>query len=216
MNNGASIVTRIRARRPLAATVAAAAAIAAVMATPAFGVQQRIVALFRASGGPPATTIDAAHAVKLQSTSDANGDTIELWRAPNQSGGQCIFLHQAGPTTAPSPFGSGGGVCSVGPPVPQTVPIRAFVNWRADGDQATVVVGGHIADTSGIEQIRLMSQGRATLLQLTDGYFLTALPEAPAVGKLPAGGPYEFVGLNQSGREVATLDLAELLSHAQP
>lgn len=201
-------------RRVLAA--GATVALAAVFATPAFGVQQRVMHLFRGADGPPATAIDASKAVRLLGVTDANGTAIELWRAPNQSGGQCIYVHRAEPTAVPGPLGSGGGVCSVGAAVPQTVPIRTFVSWRAEAGGASVLVGGHLAADSGISRVDLQSHGVATRLPLNDGYFLTGLPNASDVGALPDGGPYQVVGYDSSGGEVASVDLAQQVSRSEP
>jgi hypothetical protein len=196
-------------------SIASLLALAATLATPAFGIQHKVLHLFGRAGGPPATAIDAIQAERLLSVTDNDGGTVELWRAPNQSGGQCVYLRRSQPA-AVAPPASGGGVCSVGPEAPQPVPIRTFLSWRAEAHGAALLLGGHLASDSGIAKVALISDGAAQPLPLKAGYFLAVLPDAPAVGILPSGGPYQIVGYNSNGTQVASVDLADQLARSTP
>ena len=48
------------------------------------------------------------------------------------------------------------------------------------------------------------------------GFFLVQLPDSPASGELPPGGPYTLVAYDAAGREIATLDLADWLETLRP
>jgi hypothetical protein len=201
-----------RSLRPQLAAAVAVAVTSVAVATPALGLDHRVINLFKHSG-TPATSIDLANAQRLVAIPSLNGRVIALWEAPNEAGGGCTFL-QVAPLGA-TPDASGRGICSP-TNVPQPATFQTILNWGLGPDMTSPVVWGHVADGSGVARVELTSASGSTPLAFNGGYFLGRLPSGGTTGHLPPGGPFAIVGYDSAGGKVAAVDLGTLIHDSTP
>ena len=203
----------LRGLRPRHALVAAAAAIVAVIATPALGIGHGLFG--RLDSDPRVPGIVASGVQKLVSVSTPAGEA-SLWIGPTEASGRCVFIHLGGAANGAAPTPNAGSQCDIGPSAPQTLPIATNLTWYPANGEFTLLLDGHVAGGSRITRIVLQSASETRTLPLAKAYFLADLAVAPQ-GQLPADGrPYVLIGYDRNGQEVSRVDLQRLSESAGP
>jgi hypothetical protein len=67
-----------------------------------------------------------------------------------------------------------------------------------------------------VAQLELQSGARRERLELHDGFFLATLPGVASAELPSAGGPYALTSFNAAGKEIARLDLVQVVMRATP
>lgn len=194
-----------------------AAGAAALLAAPAFGLGERLLDVFR--GNPNAPTVDARQAERVLVVNASPGKEAMLWRASTKDGGECVFIQVADAgAPAQSAAANGGGLCRIGTARrPQSAPIQTFLSWVAADNGYMLIVHGHVAASSRIATVQLVSATDSTVLSSRAGYFLGRLPASDEAGELPAQGrPFVIVGYDRAGLKVAQVDLQKLIAESTP
>jgi hypothetical protein len=184
----------------------------AVLATPAFGIGERLARLVDRDPGFPAIVTDELR--KGPSVAIAGGKEAALWTGPTTDGGLCVFLHTSdSAAAAPPTVPNGGGSCTIGPPRPQPMALRAGISWSSMDGRVIALLDGHVAPDRGITSVQVHTASGTQSLPLRDGYFLAELT-AEAIGEL--AGPHEVVAYDRAGNEVARVDLQQLITQTSP
>lgn len=166
------------------------------------------------SGPPrPLSALDTSSAEKLvefRLTSSysvwSEGDTIAIWRLPQQGGVECYF----GALASSKPTSFGGGSCGQGAmEVPSGETIRIEFSTTLVAGRYSWLISGQVASESGVAKLELDSANGRLPLSYANGWFLGQLPSSGSAEELPQGGPYVLVGYDDNGTEVTRLDLGQ-------
>jgi hypothetical protein len=158
----------------------------------------------------------------------APGESVALWRAPQEDGETCILEARGSATpTYPGPGRSPvlapgqsprpgwnpfwGVICDREAALLQTPegkPIAVTVGGgQSSGDPAYWHFEGHVNPSSSVSRMVLESGNATTAFAYASGWFLGQLPQSNSLKEFPQGGPYVLVGYDSNGKEVARVDL---------
>jgi hypothetical protein len=152
------------------------------------------------------------------------GITIALWRAPQKDGSVCVFRALASPRPDPPTSPAGGGEVGANPAedwtcdswqalngTPAGRAVATSFSYDVDTNGARWQIEGHVNPESGIAKLRL-KPNRVTFV-FRNGWFLGQLPKSDSSKGFPRGGPYELIGYDNNGNEVARVDLEDAWKH---
>jgi hypothetical protein len=142
------------------------------------------------------------------------GTTVAVWRAPTLDGRECVYVAPASPRpSGVSNSMPGGGVCGglAGKRPPSRGPFGPIQVSDPGG-----LVSGVVEPASGIVRVELHSASESKVIPFANGYFLGQFPEGGSPGERPPGGPRTVVGYDAAGKQVASVDLEQLLTQRAP
>ena len=164
---------------------------------------------------PPRPQILYAHAAEADAIATSSNRIVSLSVAPTDAGGECLLLNNHGSTSTPR-IGNAGGICT-SKGSRENAPLSVVLSWLRNLDGTfDVIVAGRVTQSSGIRTISISPRGMTgSPVRVQHGAFLVSLPSVLQAGSLPEAASIG-VGYDRAQREVAQLDLRELLRAAQP
>ncbi len=127
---------------------------------------------------------------------DVDGTPIDLYVAPNRSGGQCISLRGAGPTKAMTLASCGGPKDSL-----RSTPDSVNPRYRLQRTADSQILYGKV-DPRRVKEVDLLRSGHPVtnmVVNRSTGYWLGGLPRG--------AGPIKLVSISKDGKPLAAVDL---------
>jgi hypothetical protein len=125
------------------------------------------------------------------------GQTIAVWRAPQQDGTTCVFtaLAEPPPTGDEGLNPAGGGMCGIdADKPPRGKALSVSISKTRGGNNFSGLISGPVDPRSGIVKLELQTPEGALPIAYDNGWFLAELGVSTSAGAFPSEGPYLLLG----------------------